>query len=232
MYQEWKYEEYRQVGKDYSRHDEVARYDASHAQFRDVRAENAALLAKLDLGGNVSLLDIGCGTGDFAIAAANHCASVVGIDVSEAMLERARSKARAPEAGRLEFRKAGYLDFDSQEASFDVVTSSFSLHHLPDYWKGVALEKIFQCLKEGGVFFLRDVVMPDASAAAVVFSFIEQQERRGGAFLKEDAIGHFRDEFSTYGWIMGGLLERAGFVIETQDTIDSVVCEYTCRKTT
>ncbi len=226
-YQEWQYDEYRQVGKDYSQTAEVEAYDSSHAQFRDVDAENSATLAKLGLNADASVLDIGCGTGAFAIAAAKQCRKVVGIDVSQAMLDRARSNGPA---ASLEFMLAGYLDFDFPDESFDVVTSSFCLHHLPDYWKGIALARIGRCLTERGVFFLRDVVMPDEGATESVSAFIERQEKLGGEFLKNDAIGHFRDEFSTYDWVMRGLIERAGFTIEKVDTMGGVVREYFCRK--
>ncbi|MDQ8179079.1 class I SAM-dependent methyltransferase [Pelagicoccus sp. SDUM812005] len=228
MYQEWKYDEYRQVGKDYSQAAEVEVYDASHAQFRDVETENAALLAKLGLRAGSAVLDIGCGTGEFAMEAARAGHRVTAIDVSPAMLVRARGKASEAGLANLSFVHAGYLDFELEAGSMDAVTSSFSLHHLPDYWKGVALDRISRCLKAGGLFFLRDVVMPDQGAAASVSRFIEEQERLGGDFLRDDAIGHFRDEFSTYDWVMRGLLERSGFRIRTVETSSGVLSEYLC----
>lgn len=227
MYQEWKYDEYRQVGKDYTLADEVAVYDSSHAQFRDVDAENRALLEKLELPSGSSIADIGCGTGEFALTAAGEGHSVVAVDVSARMLERSKEKA-AERGVELRFQHAGYLDFQLPARSLDAVTSSFSLHHLPDYWKGVALERVRQSLKQGGRFFLRDVVMPDTGAAACVSRFVAQQEALGGVFLREDAIGHFREEFSTYDWIMRGLLERSGFKIRAVETVSGIFAEYLC----
>lgn len=229
-YSQWKYDEYQQVGKDYSLPEEVEVYDSSHAQFRDIAAENAALVEKLDLTPAKSLLDLGAGTGEFALAAAEVCGFVLGIDVSPAMINAANEKLRLSNVANLEFHHAGYLDFNVTEESFDVATSSFSLHHLPDYWKGEALQRVNRSLKAGGVFFLRDVVLPDEDAPEFVSKFVEKQERLGGAFLREDAIGHFKEEFSTYEWVMRGLLERSGFAIEDTKTSDGLVVEYLCWK--
>ncbi|MDQ8185318.1 class I SAM-dependent methyltransferase [Pelagicoccus sp. SDUM812002] len=229
-YQNWKYNEYQQVGKDYSQPKEVEDYDSSHAQFRDVETENATLIAMLNLCSDSSVLDIGCGTGEFALASAKVSNSVLGIDVSPEMLKRANEKRRGANLVNLDFAYAGYLDFEVPDESLDVVTSSFSLHHLPDFWKGVALSRIWRSLKHEGVLFLRDVVMPDEEAIGCVNVFIGRQDERGGEFLRDDAIGHFREEFSTYSWVMLGLLERSGFSVELEEVKDGVLVEYLCRK--
>jgi len=229
-YREWRYDEYRQVGKDYGQPEVVEAYDESHAQFRDVEAENLRLIRKLGLAKHARIADFGCGTGAFALAAAKVCASVLAIDVSEAMLSHARKRAQVSGVSNVEFRRNGYLDFDVEAASLDAITSSFSLHHLPDFWKAQALANLHRSLKPGGVFFLRDVVFPDVGELAVVNAFVEEQTRLGGDFLREDALGHFREEFSTQSWIMKGLLERAGFQIEEEEREHPIVTTYFCRK--
>ncbi|MFA9476941.1 hypothetical protein ACERK3_01415 [Phycisphaerales bacterium AB-hyl4] len=45
-------------------------------------------------------------------------------------------------------------------------------------------------------------------------AFIEKHAGVGGDFLRDDAEGHFRDEHSTYDWVIEGLLRRTGFTIE------------------
>ena len=42
----------------------------------------------------------------------------------------------------------------------DAVITQLALHHLPDFWKLVALKRISQMLKDGGKLYLRDVVFP------------------------------------------------------------------------
>ena len=41
---------------------------------------------------------------------------------------------------------------------FDLVISEYALHHLPDFWKAVALERMAGFLRPGGTLRLRDLV--------------------------------------------------------------------------
>ena len=41
---------------------------------------------------------------------------------------------------------------------------------------------------------------------------------------------HIREEYSTYGWIMEGLLARAGFRIDAKTEHEGVYARYTCTK--
>ena len=59
---------------------------------------------------------------------------------------------------------------------------------------------------------------------------IESQARAGGDFLREDMESHFRDEFSTYDWVMDGLLTRVGFEIQSRSFRDGVFATYLCEK--
>lgn len=229
MYKKWYYNEFEQVGKDYGDAAEVAVYDSSHADFRDVDAENRRLLDRLELRGDETVVDFGCGTGAFAVAAAKECRRVIAVDVSQAMLATAWSRAEAAGVTNVEFVNAGFLSYEHEGERADVVTSSFSFHHLPDFWKGVALERVSKILRREGLLFLRDVVLPDEGGLEAIEAFVETQARLGGDFLREDAEGHFREEFSSYDWVLRGLLERAGFAIERVEWECPVVAEYSCR---
>lgn len=224
----WRYDEFNQVGKDYGQEVEVDAYDASHGKFRDVEAENRALLDRLDLEPDAVLIDIGAGTGAFAVEASKRCRMVYAVDVSEAMLARARANAVAAERSNVEFCHAGFLSYEHAGSKADVVTSSFSFHHLPDFWKGIALERIKGLLRSDGRLFIRDVVLQEGRPLEAIAGFIEKQAQLGGDFLREDAEGHFRDEFSTYDWVMRGLLERAGFRVLSETFFDGVIAEYLC----
>src|ERR671934_161255 len=61
-------------------------------------------------------------------------------------------------------QSAGLLSFSYRPESYDLIVSEFTLHHLPDFWKAVAMARIFVALKPGAIFYLRDIVytgMPD-----------------------------------------------------------------------
>ena len=90
----WQYDEFKQVGKDYSNQAEVEIYDSSHADFRDIEAESNRVLAALAVKSSDVVIDFGSGTGAFAIQAARHCSRVYAVDVSQAMLDYAQAKAR------------------------------------------------------------------------------------------------------------------------------------------
>jgi len=226
----WQYDEFRQVGKDYGDASEVAVYDASHADFRDVAAEAGAMLDALGVDGESLLVDFGCGTGEFALHEARRCGRVIAVDVSETMLAAARRKAADAGAGNVVFVPAGFLTYGHEGAPADAIASTFALHHLPDFWKGIALERLHGMLKPGGRFYLRDVVLPEEEPLARIGAFCDQQYKLGGDFLFKDAAQHFREEFSTYTWVMEGLLTRAGFRIERAELADGVIATYVCER--
>ena len=62
------------------------------------------------------------------------------------------------------------LSFAYQPNSYDLIVSEFTLHHLPDFWKAVALARIFAALKPGANFYLRDIVFvstPDGEERSI-----------------------------------------------------------------
>jgi SAM-dependent methyltransferase len=87
------------------------------------------------------VLDLGTGTGAIALALAARAKRVVGRDISEGMLDRAREKARDRGLENVEF---GYGEFRAPdfEGPVDVVTSNFALHHLADDEKREAIRTI------------------------------------------------------------------------------------------
>ncbi|GMV95620.1 MAG: hypothetical protein AMXMBFR82_53980 [Candidatus Hydrogenedentota bacterium] len=224
----WQYDEFNQVGKDYADPSEVAVYDATHSQFRDLEAEGNAILDTLALNPGDTLIDFGCGTGNLAILASRRGIRVRAVDVSDAMLGYAREKASKAGAGSIDFIRAGFLNYEHNGEPADALASTFVLHHLPDFWKGVALARLHAMLKPGGLFYLHDVVLANDDALTHIQRFIDRQESAGGSFLKQDAEQHFREEFSTYDWVMEGLLTRAGFTIQSKSLDEGVLAKYLC----
>ena len=77
-----------------------------------------------------TVLDVACGEGYGSAMLARSAASVTGVDISEASIEHARRRYRAP---HLEFRSADCLNLPFDYDSFDSIVSFETLEHLADH---------------------------------------------------------------------------------------------------
>ncbi len=104
------------------------------------------------------VLDVGCGTGTLALALNSRVgtAEVHGIDASPEMIQVAKEKA-ARDGSAIDFRVALIEAIPFPDATFDLVTSSLMLHHLPDDLKRTGLDEVRRVLKPGGRFMAMDV---------------------------------------------------------------------------
>jgi SAM-dependent methyltransferase len=94
------------------------------------------------------VLDLGCGYGwHCRYAAENGAASVVGIDLSTKMLEKAQSLTSDP---RIQYQNTAIEDFAFRPESFDVVLSSLAIHYISDF-DGLC-NKVHQILSLHGIF--------------------------------------------------------------------------------
>jgi 2-polyprenyl-3-methyl-5-hydroxy-6-metoxy-1,4-benzoquinol methylase len=181
----------------------------------DLRARAALKMLGAKKGWRIA--DIGCGNGVLATEAALMGAEVEAIDISPAMLALAEIYARDRKAA-VRTQSAGLLSFAYQPNSYDLIVSEFTLHHLPDFWKAVAMSRIFAALKPGANFYLRDIVfvsMPDGSERSV-----EQwadYNVKNHDFARDNVVAHMRDEYSTFGWVMERMLTEVGFTLLSAD---------------
>ena len=154
-----------------------------------------ALLEQAAVQAGDRVLDLGCGTGTFAvrIKEAHPGADVVGLDPDAKALARATAKAdRAGVAVRFE---QGYADdLPYPDAHFDRVFSSFMFHHLPAEQKEATLRAVRRVLKPGGSFHMLDFGGPE-HGHGFLSHFIHSHEQ-----LKDNAEDHVLE-----------LMRRAGF---------------------
>jgi demethylmenaquinone methyltransferase / 2-methoxy-6-polyprenyl-1,4-benzoquinol methylase len=99
------------------------------------------------------VLDACCGTGDLAIAARSRGADVVGLDFSEAMLERARAKS-----SEIEWIRGDVLALPFGDASFDAVTVGFGVRNVDDLEAG--LRELRRVLCPGGRVGILEITRP------------------------------------------------------------------------
>lgn len=226
----WQYDELKQIGKDYNDPAEVESYDDRHGRFRDVEKENEGILQALGVKPEHVLIEIGTGTGAFARKAARCCSKVYAVDISPAMLAFARRKAEQAGVNNIVFCHGGFLTHLHAAPAVDAVVTCTALHHLPDFWKGMALERVNRMLKPRGQLYLSDVIFEHQNVRENIERLIAWIEKTGGRDMREDIERHIESEFSTYDWIMDGLLERAGFEITSKVIQEGVIGRYVCRK--
>ena len=197
----WWYDEFKHFGVDFADVDEVREYDVK--QGSSVSGERE-LVKELGISSDDTVLEYGCGTGAFVVAAAQQCHRVIAVDISKAMLDFARERAEKLGLSNIEYCRAGFLTYKHQTDPVNFVVTKFALHHLPDFWKSVALVKIYNTLIKGGRFFLKDVVFSfePQNHQIPVNNWIINLSASGGSFSKETFEAHIRSEYSTYGFII------------------------------
>ena len=218
----WQYDKFQQIGTDYSNKAEVDIYKKSHASFRDIVADSIKILDRLEIKGSDSVIDFGAGTGTFVIQAAKRCAKVYAVDVSQAMLDFAESRATQSGLSNIRFHHSGFLTYEHVDQPVDAVFTTFAFHHLPDFWKGIALKRLNRMLKAGGQLYIHDVIIAEDNAIENIDALIEKLADAGGLVMRDDTERHFREEYSTYEWVMDGFLSRSGFTIKSKRIVDGV----------
>jgi ubiquinone/menaquinone biosynthesis C-methylase UbiE len=117
-------------------------------------------LARLQPGEEV--LDVGCGTGTLAMVARQRVGEtgrVSGIDPSAQMIARASHKAVRRNLV-IDFQVGVIEQLAVPDQSFDVVLSTFMMHHLPDDLKRRGVREIARVLKPGGRLLVLDMKGP------------------------------------------------------------------------
>ncbi len=166
----------RQVGPDEGIEDiEVAKgYDkiSRWPQFRVLRKLVIRELAKYSPEG--VLVDIGCGPGYLTadVLRAFPRMDVIGVDISEEMLERAKENLGNQGLGeRVSFRKGDIQQLPFEDGSVDFIVSTLSLHHWSDPVK--AISEIHRVLKPESGFLLFDLRRDSPRAFYWVMKFAQ-----------------------------------------------------------
>ena len=164
------------------------------------------------------VLDLGCGFGWHCRYAAEHGAvKVVGIDISERMLQKADEINNLP---AVEYRRCAIEDADFPDGSFDVVISSLAFHYIESF--DDVCRKVSALLATGGSFVF-SVEHPVFTAYGSQSWWFDEDGRRlhwpvdryfeeglrQAVFLGEDVVKYHR----TLTSYIDGLL-RNGFIIK------------------
>ncbi|VVB63011.1 putative cobalt-precorrin-6B C(15)-methyltransferase (decarboxylating) [uncultured archaeon] len=225
----WQYDEPDHPGADFGALAEI--YDRNMQKYRDIQAEIREILSFLDLRPDHTVIEIGTGTGEFALAVACHCSKVYAVDLSDGMLRYAEKKARSRGVKNVEFISGGFLTYQ-HPTPVDAVVSQLALHHLPDFWKQVALMRISDMLSDGGKLCLRDVVFnfDIKDHENLIENYISRASEMMGDEFAGRIAAHVKKEYSTMGWIIEGMIEQAGFKVIRKAYTDWFIGTYFCIK--
>jgi SAM-dependent methyltransferase len=193
--------------------------------------DDVAVLRRHGLDDTWNVLDLGAGTGAFAQQVARVCGQVIAVDVSPAMLEVLRGRVAATGAGNVRCVEAGFLSYDHDGPAVDAVYSRNALHHLPDFFKALALERIAGWLRPGGVLRLRDLIYdfsPEEAEGTVAAWLAGAAPDPLRGYSADDLVEHIRGEFSTFRWLLEPMFEAAGFEVVEVEFDRRVYGRYTC----
>ena len=154
-----------------------------------------------------TVLDVACGPGLVVCAFAAHTKHATGIDLTPAMIERARRLQKTKGLGNVSWHLGDVLGMPFQDGEFSVVCCRFAFHHFPD--PGLVLTEMVRVCRPGGRVAVVDVVASEDPAVAARLNamdslrdpshvrFMPESEFRPlyvAAGLPDPAVEHYRLE--------------------------------------
>ena len=179
-----------------------------------------AFISSTDFNGTDLVLDVGTGTGVIAHALAPLVREVIGLDISQDMLEHSNWKDNKY------FIKRDVRDPLFYDNIFDKVTARMVFHHITEGTQK-AMDECYRILKTGGRMILSEGIPPTPEVKEDYINIFKLKEERI-TFLEEDLIGlmkksglknintitHIMKNFSVKNW-----LENSGLPQQKQDNI-------------
>lgn len=164
-----------------------------------------------------TILDVATGTGDFAILSAKmlNPSKLVGIDLSEGMMEIGRNKVKQQGLdGTISFTKGDCMHLPFGDESFDAVTAAFGIRNFEDLEQG--LREMQRVLKKGGVLCIIELTTPVSFPMKQLFRVYSHTilPMYGRMISKDDkAYSYLTATIEAFpqGETMIGILKGAGF---------------------
>jgi len=166
---------------------------------------------------NGSLLDIGCGAGNFSLSILEKVNPIdcTLVDLSIPMLTRAQHRVSAATAGKVQVVQGDMRALNFADGSFDVILAGAVLHHLRDDldWEQM-FRLLFRWLRPGGLLFVADLVTFEDSAVNDLMwnRYRAYLESLGGPAYREKVMDYIEVEDSPRSLTFQfRLLSRVGF---------------------
>jgi len=183
-----------------------------------------------------AVLDIATGTGDLAIQMTEIKAEkIVGLDLSEGMLQVARKKIAAKNlTEKVEMIQGDSEDLPFEKNSFDAITVAFGVRNFENLEKG--LSEIHRVLKPGGIFVVLETSVPTrfpfkqgyklySGSILPLIGRVFSKDREAYLYLSKSAAAF------PYGDAFNNILKKTGFInVEDKPQTFGVATIYTASK--
>ena len=145
--------------------------------------------------GALSLLDVGCGAGNYSLKILERLPNleVTLMDLSRPMLDRAVERVSRVTSGRVTALQGDIRELPMGESRFDIICAAAVLHHLreAEEWRSV-FSRFYTALKAGGSLWISDLIEhSDARVQALMWE-------RYGAYLTQLKDATYRDHVFAY----------------------------------
>ena len=203
---------------------------ATAAQFTDVQALDL-LLEKTHASAKDTSLDVACGAGVVACHFARVVALARGIDVTPAMLAKARERQAQAGLPNIEWDLGDAACLPYADASFSIVTSRYALHHMAS--PAAVLREMARVCQPGGRIAVADICLPDDAAGAEAFNRIERLN--DPSHVRALTASEWLSAFADAGWPapsaaryrlefpLAGMLRASGMASESIAMVEAEV---------
>ena len=161
-----------------------------------------------------TLLDVACGGGIVVCAFAPHLRQATGVDMTPAMLDRARGLAAERGIANVDWREGDVASLPWPDASFTIVTSRFAVHHFPDP-AAVMREMMRVCAPGGRVVLVDTCASPDPAKAA---EFNRLEKLRDPSHVRALPLAELQNLFRS-----AGLPAPQSSFYELRDTVQNLL---------
>jgi ubiquinone/menaquinone biosynthesis C-methylase UbiE len=172
------------------------------------------IVATAEAGPDDRVLDVACGGGIVVCGFAPEVKHATGIDMTPAMLERARLLAEEKGVANVTWQEGDVAHLPYPDGAFTIVVTRFAVHHFPDP-AAVFGEMVRVCAPGGRVVVVDTYASPDPAKAA---EFNRLEMLRDPSHARCLALAELKGLFRT-----AGLAEPREAYYELRDTVDNLL---------
>ena len=173
-----------------------------------------AIVEAAEAGPDDTVLDVACGGGIVVCGFAPHVRHATGIDMTPAMLERARLLAAEKRLTNVSWREGDVTALPYPDGAFTIVVTRFAVHHFPDP-PAVFREMVRVCAPGGRIVVVDTFGSADPAKAA---TFNRLEKLRDPSHVRCLALAELKGLFRDAG--LGEPRERFS---ELRDTVDNLL---------